>query len=203
MKMLLNIIILTLGWTQLIGQSDSTSTSEEWVGLFVVESLPEYVGGYEALAKYLNSTAVYTDEARKAGVSGKVYISFFIEADGSISDPKILRSLNSDLDSVSISLIKNMPKWIPARQRGEPVACQFNLPIVFSLDKKQGNSNLPEPSKYWSKKGKKKFYKLCTTEFDKSKEECNCWYDFVLWNYNDKFLYELNFEIIFEKQKCK
>lgn len=192
-----------MSWNQLIGQSDSTSTSEEWVGLIVVESLPEYVGGYEAFAKYLNSTAIYTDEARKAGVSGKVYISFLVEADGSITDPKILRSLNSDLDSVSISLIKNMPKWIPARQRGEPVACQFNLPIVFSLDENQGNSNLPEPSKYWSKKGKKKFYKLCTTEFDKSKEECNCWYDFVVWNYNDKFLHELNFEIIFEKQKCK
>jgi TonB family protein len=203
MKILQTIIILTLGWSQLKGQTDSSSTSEEWVGLIIVESMPEYFGGYEALGKYLNTTAIYTDEARNAGVSGKVYASFLVESDGSISNPKILQGVHSDLDSVSISLIRNMPKWIPATQRGESVACQFNLPIAFSLEENQGNSNRPQPSIYWSKKGKKKFYKLCMAEFSRSEEECDCWYDFVIWNYNDKTERELDFQIIFDRQKCK
>jgi hypothetical protein len=66
MKTLLIISILALGWTQLNGQTDSTLTTEEWVGLVVVESMPEYAGGIEALQKYLNSNAIYTAQARTA-----------------------------------------------------------------------------------------------------------------------------------------
>jgi hypothetical protein len=96
-----------------------------------------------------------------------------------------------------------MPNWIPAIQKGQPVACQFNLPIEFNLNEKRDGDTRPEPSKYWSKKGKKKFYALCTTDFGKSENECDCWYDFVIWNYNDDFMTDLDFEIIFDRQKCK
>jgi TonB family protein len=203
MKTLLIISILALGWTQLNGQTDSTLTTEEWVGLVVVESMPEYAGGIEALQKYLNSNAIYTAQARTAEVSGTVYATFLVEENGNIANPKILRSLHPDLDSISLSLIEDMPNWIPAIQKGQPVACQFNLPIEFNLNEKRDGDTRPEPSKYWSKKGKKKFYALCTTDFGKSENECDCWYDFVIWNYNDDFMTDLDFEIIFDRQKCK
>ena len=201
MKSPLAIIFLTLVWVQLHGQTDSAASSEEWVGLVVAESMPEYVGGFEALQRYVNSMAIYTDEARKSGISGTVYVKFLVQSDGTVAEAEILRGLHADLDSVTLSLIQNMPKWIPAQQRGKPVACQYNLPIVFNAES-QGNLNRPEPSEYWKKKGKKKFYKLCTREFAKTKMKCDCWYDFVIWNYNDREIHELNFQTIFDRQKC-
>ena len=192
--------------SSLIAQNDSISKNvkndkEEYL-ITVVEQMPEYNGGLEALQKYINSNAIYTEKARKEKVKGKVFISFWVETDGSISEPKILKGLYPDLDSVSIELVKNMPKWIPAQQRGKPVKCRFNLPIEFDYGQ-DIKSDKPEPSKYWSKKGKKKFMKICTQEFKKSGIECNCWLNFIILNYNNKTLKELEIKEIFEKQKCE
>jgi len=190
--------------SSVIAQNDSIiKTDEEEMEIIdVVEQMPEFIGGFKALQKYVNSNAIYTEKARKEKVTGKVFVSFWVETDGSISEPKILRGLCPDLDSISIDLVKKMPKWIPAEQREKPIKCRFNLPIEFNFDLNQ-NLNDPEPSKYWSKKGKKKFMKICTQEFRKNKTECDCWYNFIIWNYNNWTIKDLDIKEIFEKQKCE
>lgn len=202
MRVVVIILGLAVSTVGLYGQNDSISSQEERLGFGAVEYMPEYVGGFEALERYLNSTAIYTEEARESGVSGTVYMTFLVDSDGSIADPRILKGLSRDLDSVSIALIENMPKWIPAMQRGQRIAYPYNLPIAFALDPNQQGLSRPIPSKYWRKKGRKKYYDLCLHEFEKPGEECDCWYDFIIWNYNDKHLKDLDFEIIFDRQEC-
>lgn len=185
-------------------QNDSSEQEKGTVDIwnFIVEEMPHFIGGEESLKHYIKTNVIYTNKAREDNVSGIVYISFVVDADGSVLDPVILRGLHRDLDSICIDLVENMPNWIPAIQKGKPVKCLYNLAIEFTVDKHQKNSD-PVPSKYWSKKGKKQFLQKCLHEFGKSTSECDCWYNFIVWNYNTRKLADLELELMFEKQKCQ
>jgi len=204
MKIQTTLLFLLLITSFIYAQNDSTNSiiDEIEIGGFVFEKMPEFVGGYQALQRYINSNAIYTEKARKENAAGTVYISFLVETDGSINEPIVLRGVNADLDSVSIDLVRKMPKWIPATQRERPIKCRFILPVKFTL-----NTNYclehPEISKYWNKRGRIKFFKICKNEFGKSEAECSCWFEFIIWNYNDRKINELDLKEIFKKQKCK
>lgn len=99
----------------------------------VVEVDPEFPGGEEALYKYLAENIKYPEKAKKNKVEGRVYITFVIEKDGTVSDAKVLRSVNEELDAEALRVINAMPKWKPGMQRGVPVRVQYNIPITFKL----------------------------------------------------------------------
>lgn len=99
----------------------------------VVEEQPGYPGGDEARVKYLQENIKYPDEAKELGVQGKVFVTFVVEVDGSITDVRVLRGIGAGCDEEAIRVVRNMPKWIPGKQRGVPVRVQFNLPIKFTL----------------------------------------------------------------------
>ncbi|NOY50067.1 MAG: hypothetical protein GXO88_05855 [Chlorobi bacterium] len=99
------------------------------------ERMPEFKGGMKKLYEYINSNLTYTDKAINEKVSGKVLVSFWIEPDGSISNPIIKKGIHPDLDSISIVLIENMPNWIPGYQKGSPQRVKYDLPITFDLNK--------------------------------------------------------------------
>ncbi|NCA86434.1 MAG: energy transducer TonB [Clostridia bacterium] len=173
-------------------QSDTTDLPEIEL-IFVAEKMPTFPGGDEARMRYVISNAVYTRAAQDANAGGRVYVSFWVEADGSITQARILKGVHPDLDSISLDLVNQMPDWIPAEQRGKPVRCQFTMPIRFG----------PEMSKYWRKKGEKRFLKICGEQYGKSRAECDCWFNFIIWNYNDKTLKSLDLDEIFKNQKCE
>lgn len=100
----------------------------------VVENHPSYPGGEEARIRFLQETLRYPNEAREAGLQGTVFISFVVEKDGSISNPKILRGVGESIDKEAMRVINEMPRWNPGRQRGENVRVQFNMPIRFVLN---------------------------------------------------------------------
>jgi protein TonB len=75
----------------------------------------------------------YPEEAKELGVQGKVFVTFVVEIDGSISNVRVLRGIGSGCDDEAVRVVKSMPKWIPGKQRGVPVRVQFNLPINFKL----------------------------------------------------------------------
>jgi protein TonB len=75
----------------------------------------------------------YPEEAKELGVQGKVFVTFVVEVDGSITDVKVLRGIGSGCDDEAVRVVKSMPKWVPGKQRGVPVRVQFNLPINFKL----------------------------------------------------------------------
>jgi len=103
-------------------------------GIFtVVEESPQYPGGDELRLKFLSENIKYPQAAREASVQGTVYITFVVEADGTITNTRVLRGIGKGCDEEALRVIKLMPKWLPGKQRGKPVRVQFNLPIKFSL----------------------------------------------------------------------
>jgi protein TonB len=99
----------------------------------VVEEQPGYPGGEEARIKFLQDNIKYPEEAKELGIQGKVFVTFVVEVDGSITDVKVLRGIGGGCDEEAIRVVKAMPKWVPGKQRGVPVRVQFNLPIKFTL----------------------------------------------------------------------
>lgn len=99
----------------------------------VAELNPEFEGGIEGLINYLSSNLKYPEMARSSKISGTVHITFVIEPDGSISNIEILRGIGGGCDEEAQRVVKEMPKWKPARQKGRPVRFQFILPITFQI----------------------------------------------------------------------
>jgi len=99
----------------------------------VVEEQPSYPGGEEARIGYLQQNIKYPEEAKELGIQGKVFVTFVVEVDGSITDVRVLRGIGGGCDEEAIRVVKSMPKWVPGKQRGVPVRVQFNLPIKFTL----------------------------------------------------------------------
>jgi TonB family protein len=101
----------------------------------VVEVMPKFKGGKEALYTYLGNNIKYPEDAKKEGIEGTVYVTYVIEKDGSVSHVKVLRGVHESLDKEAVRVIKEMPKWEPGKQRGKPVRVQYNMPIKYTLAK--------------------------------------------------------------------
>jgi protein TonB len=99
----------------------------------IVEVMPEYPGGQEALMNYLTKNLKFPDEAREQGVQGTVFIVFIVEMDGRISGVRVLRGMGGALDEEAMRVVRNMPMWKPGTQRGKAVRVRYNLPIRFTL----------------------------------------------------------------------
>lgn len=99
----------------------------------VVESMPSFPGGYEALMKYLHDNIRYPVMAKELNIQGKVFLTFVVEKDGSVTDVELLRGIGGGCDEEAIKVVQNMPKWIPGKQRNVPVRVRFNLPVNFKL----------------------------------------------------------------------
>jgi protein TonB len=99
----------------------------------VVESMPSFPGGHAELMKYLSSNLKYPVYAREMGISGKVFLTFVVEKDGSVTEIQVLRGIGGGCDEEAIRVVKSMPKWKPGMQRNVPVRVRFNLPVKFTL----------------------------------------------------------------------
>ena len=99
----------------------------------VVEEQPTYPGGDEARIRFLQENIKYPEEAKELGIQGKVFVTFVVEVDGSITDVRVLRGIGGGCDAEAIRVVKSMPRWMPGKQRAQPVRVQFNLPIKFTL----------------------------------------------------------------------
>ena len=99
----------------------------------VVEEMPSFPGGQGALMSYLNSNTKYPVVAQENGVQGRVIVGFVVEKDGSISDVKVMRSVDPSLDREAQRVVKAMPKWKPGKQNGSAVRVKYTVPVVFRL----------------------------------------------------------------------
>ena len=101
----------------------------------LVEEMPEFPGGgMSAFMDYIKTNMRYPASAKEKGTQVRVTVQFVVYKDGSIKEPKLLRSVDKDMDAEALRLISNMPKWKPGRQKGQPVAGKFTVPVMFSLD---------------------------------------------------------------------
>jgi len=100
----------------------------------VVEQMPEFPGGMEALFKFLTENIHYPKSALEAKIEGRVLAQFVIAKDGSVVKSKIVKSVDPALDAEALRLINAMPNWTPGKQNGKVVPVKFTVPINFSLD---------------------------------------------------------------------
>ncbi len=99
----------------------------------VVEQMPSFPGGPAALMTYLSQNTKYPVVAQENGVQGRVVVSFVVERDGSITDVRVVRSVDPSLDKEATRVVKSMPNWIPGKQNGSTVRVKYNVPVSFKL----------------------------------------------------------------------
>lgn len=99
----------------------------------VVEEMPHFPGGAAALQAFLSSNTKYPVVAQENGVQGRVIVSFVVERDGSITDVKVVRSVDPSLDREATRVVKSMPRWSPGKQNGSAVRVKYTVPVVFRL----------------------------------------------------------------------
>ncbi len=106
----------------------------------VIGDMPEFPGGTEKLFDFLQENMHYPEIAEENGVQGRVVVTFVVEADGSISETKVVKSVDPSLDEEAIRVVKLLPKWNPAMLNGKPVRSKYSLPITFRLSESNGDT---------------------------------------------------------------
>ena len=117
--------------------SIETVVSDDKKVFDVVEEMPQFPGGAPKLLEYLSENIRYPKEAMEADKQGRVIATFVVREDGSISDARVVKSVDPQLDEEALRVINAMPNWEPGRQNGEPVAVKYTVPITFRLEGKE------------------------------------------------------------------
>ena len=99
-----------------------------------MEQNPEFVGGQAKMYQYLGENIKYPAAAQRANISGRVFVKFVVEDDGSIGDVKVMKGIGFGCDEEAVRVVKSMPKWKPGVQNGKNVRVYYNMPIVYRLD---------------------------------------------------------------------
>lgn len=116
-----------------VGYASKDSVKDREPVFNVVEQMPSFPGGMEALIQYLAKNMRYPVEAQKNKVQGRVVVGFIVSKDGDIKKAHILRGVDPELDAEAIRVIESMPRWMPGMQRGKAVAVSYTLPVMFRL----------------------------------------------------------------------
>ena len=99
----------------------------------IVEEMPHFPGGAAALQAFLSSNTKYPVVAQENGVQGRVIVSFVVERDGSITDVRVVRSVDPSLGREASRVVRSMPRWSPGKQNGSAVRVKYTVPVVFRL----------------------------------------------------------------------
>ena len=97
------------------------------------DEMPEYPGGATEMNKFIAKNTNYPQSAIDQEIQGRVYLSFVVRTDGSITDTKVTRGIKGGCDEEAIRLLSTMPKWKPGKVNGRIVPVQMMLPISFAL----------------------------------------------------------------------
>ncbi len=114
-------------------QTSKEVEEEDTQVFFIVEEMPEFPGGELALRQFIANSVKYPVIAQENGIQGRVYVTFVVDADGSISEPRIARGVDPSLDKEALRVVSMLPKWKPGKQRGKPVRVSYTVPINFQL----------------------------------------------------------------------
>ncbi len=106
---------------------------EEEEIFLIVEQMPQFPGGDEALRKYLAQSVKYPVIAQENGIQGRVFVSFVVAKNGEVTNVKVARPFDPNLDKEAVRVVQSMPKWAPGMQRGKAVKVSYTVPINFVL----------------------------------------------------------------------
>ena len=113
---------------------EEETIEEEAIPFQLVEEKPSFNGGdANEFSKWVNSRLVYPEIAKENGVQGRVTLQFTVNADGSVSNVKVLRGVDSSLDKEAVRVVSSSPKWKPGKQRDCAVKVTYTFPVIFQL----------------------------------------------------------------------
>lgn len=141
---------------------------EEKLIYAIVEQMPEFPGGKEALSKFIEENTRYPVTERNKGMEGTVYVTFVVSPEGKTYDARILRGIEGGpgFSAEAMRVVGLMPDWEPGKQRGIAVDVQYTIPIMFILDGTKQNENSVKPKK--KRKPNPKKLKIIKPSIDKS-----------------------------------
>lgn len=131
-KLIIMSLMALFGLTTVSAQKTVVAQKNQKV-FDVVEQMPEYPGGIQALFEYLSQNVKYPVDAEKQKVEGRVIATFVVETDGSISSIEVVKPAFPSLDAEAIRVLSGMPKWTPGKQSGKEVRVKYTVPINFNL----------------------------------------------------------------------
>lgn len=99
----------------------------------VADEMPTFPGGAVAFQRFLKAKIKYPEEALRLNLSGKVHVSFVVDEEGRVLDPKVVKGLGGGLDEEALRLVRIMPWWMPGRVNGQPVRVAYTLPVGFRM----------------------------------------------------------------------
>ena len=105
----------------------------------LVDEMPSFPGGLEELYKWIGSNVQYPAIAIDICIQGTVIVAFIVEPDGSVSNAKLVRSVDPCIDQEALRLVGQMPKWNPGKRAGVPVRVRYCLPIKFKVGESKPN----------------------------------------------------------------
>jgi protein TonB len=121
--------------TEGIGVGEGTgSGTDEIKEVGGVDLYPEFPGGMSAWSKFIEKNLRYPYAAQDAGIQGKVFVSFVVEKDGSISDVKVSKGIGYGCDDEAVRVIKKSPRWKPGVQNKKFVRVRYHMPISYLLN---------------------------------------------------------------------
>lgn len=132
-KLILMSMMAVFCLTTVNAQKTVVSQNKDQKVFDVVEQMPEYPGGMQAMLDYLSANIKYPADALKQKIEGRVIASFVVETDGSVSDIKLHKKVFPSLDSEAVRVIEGMPRWIPGKQKGKTVRVKYTIPVNFRL----------------------------------------------------------------------
>ena len=100
----------------------------------VAEVMPQYPGGPNEMMKYIQENLKYPQSAKDNKIEGKVFVSFVVEKDGSITNAAVMRGIDKECDAEALRVVASMPKWTPGQQDGKNVRTQFTIPIYYKFN---------------------------------------------------------------------
>ena len=132
--------------SSLDAQTSPTDTQKRYIGLHkegeekafdVVDEMPQFPGGMNAMRQFLMQNIRYPKEAFEQDVQGRVIVTYIVNTDGSISDAVVRRSISPELDAEALRVVNAMPNWTPGKQNGKPVRVKYTIPVTFRLTSNQ------------------------------------------------------------------
>ena len=133
MKKLIILSLMALfGLTTVSAQKTVVAQKNQKV-FDVVEQMPEYPGGIQALFEYLSQNVKYRADAENQKVEGRVIATFIVETDGTINNVEVVKPVFPSLDAEAIRVLSAMSKWTPGKQSGKEVRVKYTVPINFNL----------------------------------------------------------------------
>ncbi len=113
---------------------EEEEVEEEAIPFALVEEKPKFQGGdANNFSAWVNKNLNYPEIAKENGVQGRVTLQFTVNTDGSVSDVKVLRGVDSSLDKEAVRIVSQSPKWTPGKQRERPVKVTYVFPVIFQL----------------------------------------------------------------------